>query len=143
MYYMFSKLKPLLLFSGIQRDYLLLGDSGYPLFGWLMTPFVSPQTPSEHRYNQAHKTTRSVVERTIGIVKRRFPGLQVGLRQQPRRAAATIMAAMCLHNVAVERREPLEEGPDQHDDMHAAPDLPDDHVGRIARDGLVRNVFEV
>lgn len=44
-------------------DGLLLGDSGYSCQPWLMTPFLSPSSPAEMAYNEAHATTRSIVER--------------------------------------------------------------------------------
>ncbi|KAL2092826.1 hypothetical protein ACEWY4_012624 [Coilia grayii] len=50
---------------------ILLGDSGYPLKRWLMTPIVAPRTQQEQRYNTIHATTRSTVERCIGVLKRR------------------------------------------------------------------------
>ncbi|KAJ8359248.1 hypothetical protein SKAU_G00157730 [Synaphobranchus kaupii] len=50
---------------------LLLGDSGYPLKRWLMTPVIALRTEQERRYNNIHSVTRSVVERCIGVLKRR------------------------------------------------------------------------
>lgn len=50
---------------------ILLGDSGYPLKRWLMTPIIAPRTQQEQRYNTIHATTRSIVERCIGVLKRR------------------------------------------------------------------------
>ncbi|KAK0151029.1 putative nuclease HARBI1 [Merluccius polli] len=50
---------------------ILLGDSGYPLKRWLMTPVVAPRTQQERRYNTIHAATRSTVERCIGVLKRR------------------------------------------------------------------------
>lgn len=50
---------------------LLLGDSGYPLKRWLMTPMVAPRTQQERQYNTIHAATRSVVEQCIGVLKRR------------------------------------------------------------------------
>ena len=47
------------------------GDRGYPLKSWLMTLLTNPQTDQERRYNDLHSHSRSVVERTIGLLKGR------------------------------------------------------------------------
>ena len=31
---------------------IILGDSGYPIKKWLMTPYHAPNTPSQHEYNR-------------------------------------------------------------------------------------------
>ena len=46
----------------------ILGDSGYMLRPWLMTPFRAPSNRREERYNNSHTSTRATVERTIGTV---------------------------------------------------------------------------
>ena len=48
---------------------VVLGDSGYPLLPWLLVPITEypAMTAAERRYDDAHKSTRSIVERIIGI----------------------------------------------------------------------------
>ena len=65
--------------SALQREFeagringLLLGDSGYPLKRWLMTPVIAEITAQERRYNEKHTQTRNIVERCIGVLKRRL-----------------------------------------------------------------------
>ncbi|XP_067636002.1 putative nuclease HARBI1 isoform X2 [Eurosta solidaginis] len=48
----------------------LLGDSGYPLEPWLLTP--TPSSDNEERYNKVHVKTRNPVERAYGVLKSRF-----------------------------------------------------------------------
>ena len=53
-------------------DGVLIGDSGYPLRPFLMTPFGNPIGATQRRYNRSLKSTRSIIERVIGQLKRRF-----------------------------------------------------------------------
>nr|CAI5843672.1 unnamed protein product [Callosobruchus analis] len=61
-----------------RRNCYLLGDSGYPLQPWLMTPVLDarPNTP-EAMYNSLHTSTCNVVERGFGVWKARFRILNV------------------------------------------------------------------
>ncbi|XP_052233277.1 putative nuclease HARBI1 [Dreissena polymorpha] len=59
----------------------LLGDSGYGLKPYLLTPIGTPSTPSEVLYNNAHVKTRLVVERAFGILKSRFRQVYVHLNK--------------------------------------------------------------
>ncbi|XP_067630128.1 putative nuclease HARBI1 isoform X1 [Eurosta solidaginis] len=56
------------------RNSWLLGDSGYPLEPWLMTPYrLREDEPDERKsfFNDTHSKARSIVERTIGVYKGR------------------------------------------------------------------------
>lgn len=50
----------------------LVGDSGYPLRTWLLTPYQSPSNRQEEKFNDCHGKTRVVVERAFGVLKARF-----------------------------------------------------------------------
>lgn len=50
----------------------LLGDSGYPLRPWLMTPILTPLSKQEEMFNRSHVKTRNCVERAFGVLKSRF-----------------------------------------------------------------------
>lgn len=54
------------------NNFWLLGDSGYALQPWLLTPYWNPTNQFEERFNKRHKKCRSLVERTIGLLKGRF-----------------------------------------------------------------------
>ena len=58
--------------AGEFADYLLLGDSGYGCKQWLRTPLLHPQGLAQSKFNRAHKRTRCIVERCIGVLKSRF-----------------------------------------------------------------------
>ena len=53
-------------------DAWLLGNSGYPLKKWLMTPLSNPVSYPEQKYNIAHQKTRLINERAFGILKSRW-----------------------------------------------------------------------
>ena len=98
---------------------VLLGDSGYACLPFLMTPYPEPQTQPERRFNRALKVTRSLVERTFGVLKRRFHVLHSEIRMSPYRVCTIIVACCILHNIAIENNEPLpeiEDGPYNEDD---------------------------
>ena len=54
-----------------------IGDKGYAVAPWLMTPLYTPMTQQERAYNNSHVATRSVVERTIGLLKGRWLCLDI------------------------------------------------------------------
>ncbi|XP_037582422.1 putative nuclease HARBI1 [Dermacentor silvarum] len=95
--------------TNFRRGECVLGDSGYPLEPWLLTPV--PGHPGTHtpegRYNLAHASMRNVVERDIGVLKARFrclPKYRILLYQ--RKDAATIVAACAaLHSIALKAGE--------------------------------------
>ncbi|KAL3973725.1 hypothetical protein ACER0C_022351 [Sarotherodon galilaeus] len=90
----------------------LLGDSGYPCKPWLLTPYLQPRQGPQLNYNRAHKTTRAVVERGIGQLKRRFHVLHGEVRLRPEKVSKVIIACAILHNICKVRQiaEPLEDG---------------------------------
>jgi len=80
---------------------MLVGDSGYPLEPWLLTPVSSPSTCAEERYNMAHAMTRNVIERAFGLLKSRFRCLDKSggtLLYQPQKTCQILMACCVLHN---------------------------------------------
>ncbi|KAI5740980.1 hypothetical protein M8J76_009211 [Diaphorina citri] len=90
---------------------IILGDSAYPRKSWLMTPVnQNPNRIDVRRFNQAHKSTRSVVENSFGILKEKFPCLNY-LRLNPTFAAEVFKACTTFCNMSKELEEDLPQEP--------------------------------
>ena len=69
-----------------------------------MTPFIMPATVRKIVFNRKHTQTRSVIERTFGILKMRFRCLDRSggtLQYGPQKVAAFFVACCVLHNIAM------------------------------------------
>lgn len=85
-------------------DGWVLGDNGYPLKTWLITPYIMPTTVSEVFFNRKHVKARTVIERMFGILKMCFRCLdKTGgtLQYSPQKIGAFFVACCVLHNVAI------------------------------------------
>ncbi|XP_054920217.1 putative nuclease HARBI1 [Dermacentor andersoni] len=107
---------------------VLLGESGYPLEPWIMTPVPGHpnRLTAEGRYNEAHASMRNAVERCIGVVKSRFRCLQRYrvLHYSPQKAATIVAACAALHNICLAAGVPLPDDPGDdgaHDDSAQEP----------------------
>lgn len=92
------------------RNSWLLGDSGYGLEPFLMTPYrdVSVGT-KEHKFNKKHTLARNIIERTIGVLKSRFRCLQGILVYTPKKTIKIINVSCALHNICREYNIEIEE----------------------------------
>jgi nuclease HARBI1 len=82
-------------------DGYLVGDGGYACRSYMLTPVTNPITASERRYNAAQVQARNCIERTNGILKRRFPCLKYGMRLKLENILPVIVATVVLHNIAI------------------------------------------
>lgn len=124
----------------------LLGDSGYPLREYLLTPVLSAQQPADDAYNVSHKKGRVCLERAFGVLKARFRCLHKSagcLQYRPVKCAQIIMCCARLHNLCVDNGlanpEPIY---DEDDGTPALIHMPDAHgQGQTKRQSII-NLFQ-
>ncbi|XP_041366717.1 putative nuclease HARBI1 [Gigantopelta aegis] len=91
----------------------LLGDSGYPLKKWLMTPYQNAANDPQERFNRQHKHIRSIIECCNGVWKMRWRCLMKPNMFQSPRASMIIASYGALHNFAITHGLPLDEDVDE------------------------------
>lgn len=86
----------------------ILGDSGYPLQPWLLTPYANPVSAQQIKFNEKHISTRNVIERCNGVLKNRFRCLSADnvLRYSPLKVSKIINVCCALHNICLEENVP-------------------------------------
>lgn len=91
------------------RSFILVGDSGYMNTMYMATPFLDTAfDPVLELYNESQIRTRNCVERSYGVLKRRFPILSLGMKNRKLQTVQEIIAACCvLHNIAIDERDAL------------------------------------
>lgn len=92
-------------------DHFLLGDSGYPLLPWLMTPFKNNghMTAQQTRFNHALSTTRIVIEQAFGRLKNRWESLKYLHMDTIERSCLFVEACFLLHNICESRADRLDD----------------------------------
>ncbi|XP_025163680.1 putative nuclease HARBI1 [Harpegnathos saltator] len=94
------------------HSFFLLGDSGYALRPWMMTPIMD-NNPNigTRRYNDRQKSTRSLIERCNGVLKMIFRCLLKHriLHYRPDVCLKIINACTVLHNMCIHDNVPLPE----------------------------------
>ncbi|XP_046674737.1 putative nuclease HARBI1 [Homalodisca vitripennis] len=83
-----------------QANALLIGDSGYGIAPWLMTPYENPITARERAYNPCLAQERVIIERCFGQLKQRFPIMQNKIRIKTENVPSMVVCCFILHNVA-------------------------------------------
>lgn len=128
-------------------NYFILGDSGYRNTTYLPTPYLTVDSAAKNLFNESQIRTRNVVERSYGVLKRRFAVLSLGVRLKLQTVQMIIVACAILHNIAIDHRDELQmetedEGEDENEEDEVSSDNDDDNSGILnARELLTSTYF--
>lgn len=137
-----------LLLHGTEVPLYLIGDLGYPLKTWLLTPYYAQnRSACEEAFNRKHGQVHSIVSMTSHVLKR-WGVLAQKMRVSLKMATATIGACCVLHNMMVDWNEGLEL--EDYALLHSEQPLQepeqgvveiDYEIGRRIRDALAMEVY--
>ena len=87
-----------------ERNTWLLGDSGYPLEKWLITPFKNASTEQQRQFNHIQAQGRNPIERCNGVLKGTFRCLlgERKLRYEPTKVIKIVNVCCALFNMCLE-----------------------------------------
>ena len=96
----------------------LLGDTGYPLMTWCLTPFkdTGNLTPAQRKYNTYCSNSRCVIENAFSLLKGRWRRLKYVDVDDMRDLSTLIMACCVLHNFTILAGEDTEQFMDANND---------------------------
>lgn len=133
------------------QDHVLVGDSGYGIKKYLLTPLNEPQSRPEQLFNESQIRTRNCIERKFGQWKRRFPILAFGIRLSREKVEAIVIATAVLDNIAKLLNEA---DPDVNEEEEAAVNFVDNvnvqpymninqmyNINNVVRHQLINNYF--
>lgn len=85
----------------IQMPYFFIGDSGFSLNKYMMTPYAQGNrylSTSEKIYNYRIARCRRQIESAFGMLEKRWRILQTSLNFSPEKTKKIVMSLLCLHN---------------------------------------------
>lgn len=112
-----------------------------------MKPYFRPQEPEKRRFNYKLSAIRTIcTENVIGLWKRRFPCLRMGIRTKLSTACDIVVATAVLHNLALQWGEPEPVDGDFQDEDDLDRSQPSNRsatavrvAGQLKRDWLANN----
>ena len=109
-----------------------------------MTPYAAPLHACTIRYNRSLVRTRTIIENSISVLKRRFPCLHLELRFDPTKCATIVVAAVVLHNIAMQRAEvgDFDVQDDLSENNYLANNAPACEAARQMRDRFAQRFFK-
>lgn len=100
-----------------QTDFLIAGDSAYPISTTLLKPYHRPDSQKHRRFNKNLSGIRTIcTEDIIGVVKARFPSFKKGFYTTAEFAGDCTIAAACMHNFAKIHNVPIPPEDEHNDD---------------------------
>jgi len=123
-----------------QSEFQIVGDSAYPISRSLIKPLRDTPTAQHRQFNKALTALRTVcTENIIGILKRRFPCLRMGLQTRLTRALKIIRATGVLHNLTIVFNDSTPDGTDVDDEQDQEEDDQDGFPGEPVTEAAVRS----
>ena len=94
----------------ITPGYQVLGDSAYPIFAKLITPYThrAELNARETLRNKIHSSVRMMVERSFGILKKRWQILKFVESTDLSKIKHIVLACVILHNICIRERDELD-----------------------------------
>src|SRR5699024_7910665 len=109
---------------------ILLGDAGYPVKNYLLTPLAQVNGRGKKLYNEAQIRTRNPMERSHGVWIRRWPVLSNGTNLKLPKVQWVIVATAVVHNIAIGGNEgdPPQLTRDEEEAFNIANNIPVDNA---------------
>ncbi|KAF0725254.1 hypothetical protein Ae201684_016270 [Aphanomyces euteiches] len=124
----------------------IIGDSGYALFPWLITPFLPHEEGGrlnklKKRFNYKLSSTRMVVECSFGRLKERFRILKSVMNEKSlSRTVENITACFVLHNIFINFKDRLFDVPNPRRDRNDYVQLIEDDKSSVEPNRFLRAV---
>nr|CAH7744593.1 unnamed protein product [Callosobruchus chinensis] len=127
---------------------LLLGESGFGIAPWLMTPFRTPNNPQQQAFNNLLTRERVIIERCFGQVKQRFPILQYKIRLATEKVPHIIACCFILHNVAKYLKDSDFPAEENHEEDFDGAQIEDENIrvrdrGNMRRTDIANIIYEM
>ncbi|KAI3959791.1 hypothetical protein MKW98_029828 [Papaver atlanticum] len=91
------------------REYII-GDVGFPLLPWLVTPYPGKHlSESKSEFNKRHFATRMVAQRALARLKEMWGILQGTIWRDTNRFPRIILVCCLLHNIVIDMEDEVQD----------------------------------